>query len=205
MITIAVVEDNREFKEALLGFLNKKKEFSVIGDYINAEDALKGLLKLPPDIAIVDIRLPGISGVDLIKKLKPLLANTQYLVCTSHSDNDIVFDALKYGASGYLIKDAPGDEIYNAIVELFNGGSPISPFIARKIISSMQTNVNTNTLKLTAREHEILKLMAKGLLYKEIASQLIISLETVKNHIKNIYKKLHVENKVEALKKYGVL
>jgi NarL family two-component system response regulator LiaR len=206
MITVAIVEDDLLFRSALVELLKLKKDLLVVGQYATAELGLEGLLATQPRIAILDVRLPGMSGLELLKQVKALLPDTQYMMCTSHTDNEIVFEALKNGALGYLLKHASGEEICQGIIDLHNGGSPISPYIARKIICSMQnTNPSSKRLDLTTREHEVLELLACGLLYKEVAGRLGISLETVKNHVSNIYKKLHVENKVEALKKYGMM
>ena len=132
-----------------------------------------------------------------------MIPGTLYLVCTAHHDNDTVFKALQAGALGYILKDSDGDTILNAITELYNGGSPMSPYIARKVISRLQTPGKDDAeYGLTAREKEVLQQLAKGLLYKEIADWMDMSIFTVKNHLKNIYRKLQVQNKVEAVNKY---
>ena len=206
MISISIVEDNPDFRNALCSFLQTQNIFTISGIYSDGESALKGLVTDAPDIAIVDIKMPGMSGIELISKVKPAIPDTQYLVCTVHHDNDTVFKALQAGASGYILKDAAGDAITNAIVELHNGGSPMSPYIARKVIAEFQ-NAKKNNIEyeLTPREREVLQQLAKGLLYKEIAGYMAISTLTVKNHVKNIYRKLQVQNKVEALNKYRLL
>jgi DNA-binding NarL/FixJ family response regulator len=206
MISISIVEDNPGFRKVLAGYLQSQDQFLVKGIYVDAETALKGLVTDAPDIAIVDIKMPGKNGVELIKKVKPFIPATQYLICTVHHDNETVFKALQAGASGYILKDTDGDIITNAIIELHNGGSPMSPYIARKVISQFQkSGEQGENFELTAREHEILQQLAKGLLYKEIAEIMIISTNTVKNHLRNIYSKLQVQNKVEALNKYKFL
>jgi len=206
MISISIVEDHKNFREIMVKFLTQQDNFDILGVYASAETAVKGLMKSPPDIAIIDIKLPGISGIDLIKKIKPSLPNTQYLVCSSHQDDETVFQALKNGASGYLLKDSSKDEIQRAILELNNGGAPMSPYIAKKIINLMQSQQSENNdYGLTNREYEVLYLMAKGLQYKELAAKLFISVDTVKNHIKSIYKKMHVQNRIEALNKFKSL
>jgi NarL family two-component system response regulator LiaR len=203
MTTISIVEDNADFRMVLTGYLKSQAGFSVKGIYNDAETALKGLVADQPDIAIVDIKMPGISGIELINKVKLSIPDTLYLVCTVHHDNDTVFKALQAGALGYILKDADGNTIINAITELYNGGSPMSPYIARKVISHMQIPGNGDIeYGLTTREKDVLQKLAKGLLYKEIADRTDISIFTVKNHLKNIYRKLQVQNKVEALNKY---
>ena len=203
MIKVAIVEDNLHYRSALVALLQSSELFSLQGIYSSAEDALHEILTIQPDVAIVDIQLPGISGISLIKRLRHEMPRTQFLICTLHQDNERIFEALKAGASGYILKDATADEIRNAVRELYMGGAPMSPYIARKIISLFhQTTPDISSYGLSERELEVLKLMSDGLLYKEIATQLSISGNTVKNHLKSIYKKLHVQNKIEAINKY---
>ena len=207
MIKVAIVEDNDHFRTALETILNQEKDLTLAGSYTSAEKALTGLEQSPPDIAIVDISLPGMRGPELIVRLKDKIHHTQFMVCTIHDDNDTIFEALKSGASGYILKDpVTAVEIVKAIHDLYKGGSPMSPFIARKVIGTFQkpTIKDVNSL-LSGREKEVLELVAQGLLYKEIAIRLTISTETVKKHLKNIYQKLHVQNKVEALNKFRFL
>jgi DNA-binding NarL/FixJ family response regulator len=207
MIKVAIVEDNNQFRTALEAIVTQEKDTTLVGSYTSAEKALSALEQTPPDIAIVDISLPGMRGTELIVRLKDKIRQTQFMVCTIHDDNDTIFEALKSGASGYILKDpVTAEEIVKAIHDLYNGGSPMSPFIARKVIGTFQKPVinDVNSL-LSQREKEVLELVAKGLLYKEIALRLTISTETVKKHLKNIYHKLHVQNKVEALNKFRLL
>lgn len=207
MITISVVEDNEQFRNALEAIVKGEADFTLAGSYDNAEKAMTALVENPPDIVIADISLPGIKGTELILRLKDKLLQTQFMICSIHDDNDTVFEALQFGASGYILKDpVTAAEIIKAIRDLYNGGSPMSPYIARKVISSFQksTVLEENTL-LSIREKEVLELLAKGLLYKEIAEKLGVTHETVKKHLKNIYQKLHVQNKIEALNKFRLL
>jgi NarL family two-component system response regulator LiaR len=207
MIKVAIVEDNDHFRTALETIVNQEKDTILAGSYSSAEKALSALEKSPPDIAIIDISLPGMRGTELIVRLKDKIRQTQFMVCTIHDDNDTIFEALKSGASGYILKDpVTTEEIIKAIHDLYNGGSPMSPFIARKVIGTFQKPVinDVNSL-LSQREKEVLELVAQGLQYKEIAIRLTISSETVKKHLKNIYQKLHVQNKVEALNKFRLL
>ena len=207
MITVAVVEDNDQFRNALETIINNEEDIKLLGSYASAEKALVALQQNPPDIAIVDISLPGLPGTDLIMRLIDKMRQTQFMVCTIHDDNDTIFEALKSGATGYILKDpVTAEQIVRAIRDLYNGGSPMSPFIARKVIGNFQkpATINQNSL-LSNREKEVLGLLAKGLLYKEIAQELFISPETVKQHLKNIYHKLHVQNKIEALNKFRLM
>ena len=207
MIKVAIVEDNDHFRTALETIVRQEKDLALTGSFTSAEKALSALEESPPDIAIVDISLPGMRGTELIVRLKDKIRQTQFMVCTIHDDNDTIFEALKSGASGYILKDpVTAIEILKAIHDLYNGGSPMSPFIARKVIGTFQKPmINDANSLLSQREKEVLELVSQGLLYKEIAIRLTISPETVKKHLKNIYQKLHVQNKVEALNKFRLL
>jgi DNA-binding NarL/FixJ family response regulator len=207
MITISIVEDHDQFRNTLEIIIRGQKDFALVNSYSNAEKAIQDLPENPPDIVITDITLPGMKGTELIMKLKTILPQTQFMVCSIHDDNDTIFEALKSGASGYILKvPVTAEDILRAIRDLYNGGSPMSPFIARKVINSFQKPVvNEVHSLLSLREKEVLELLSKGLLYKEIAEQLGVGTETVKKHLKNIYQKLHVQNKVEAVNKFRLL
>ncbi len=207
MITVSIVEDNDQFRMGLEAIIKGQNEFALIGSYASAEKALIALPGNPTDIVISDISLPGMRGTDLIVRLKDRMPQTQFMVCSIHDDNDTIFEALKCGASGYILKDpVTADEIIKAIRDLYNGGSPMSPYIARKVISSFQKPfIADESSILSIREKEVLELLSKGLLYKEIAEKLGITHETVKKHLKNIYQKLHVQNKIEAINKFRLL
>ncbi len=204
MIKVSVVEDNEQFRYALESIVKGEADFNLTGSYTCAEKAMTGLVENPPDIVIADISLPGMKGTELILRLKDKLPQTQFMICSIHDDNDTVFEALQFGASGYILKDpVTAAEIIKAIRDLYNGGSPMSAYIARKVINSFQrSTANEESLLLSVREKEVLELLSKGLLYKEIANKLAVSHETIKKHLKNIYQKLHVQNKVEALNKF---
>lgn len=207
MITVSIVEDNDQFRGALETIIKNQPEFNLVGSYASAEKALSEIVNKPPDIVISDISLPGMRGTELIVRLKEKIPNSQFMVCSIHDDDDTIFEALKCGASGYILKDpVTAGEITKAIHDLYNGGSPMSPFIARKVISSFQKPLVSNESSvLSVREKEVLELLSKGLLYKEIAERLGVTHETVKKHLKNIYQKLHVQNKIEALNKFRLL
>ncbi|MCB0446625.1 MAG: response regulator transcription factor, partial [Gelidibacter sp.] len=158
------------------------------------------------NIVLTDINLPGKNGIDCINEVKTLMPNTQFIMFTIYEDNDQVFEALKAGATGYILKNTSPQKIIEALLELHEGGSPMSPKIARKVLNSFNSNSivsNVNEL-ISAREQEVLLLLSKGFLYKEIADKLHISMSTVKRHLNHIYSKLQVQNKTEAVNKlYG--
>ena len=171
--------------------------------FSSAEEALPFINKLT-GIIIVDIKLPGMNGADLVWHISELNKNVKCIICSMFDDDEFIFSALKNGALGYLLKDSSFDQILTAFDELKNGGSPMSPYIARRVIASFQKpKENEVTHLLSDREHEVLEELAQGLIYKEIGEKLFISHETVKQHIKHIYQKLHVQNKIEALNKLG--
>jgi len=200
-ITIAIVEDNKLFRESLAKLIRSTDGLELVGEYANAEEAMQ-LIKAKVDIVMIDIVLPGMSGVELIKNIKSVNENIQFLVCSSYDDNEKIFSALESGASGYILKNYNSSEIINAIRELYIGGAPMSRSIARKIIRSFHKLDEKKENLLTDREYEILGFAARGLMYKEIAEELSITHETVKSHLKNIYQKLHVQNKIEAINKF---
>ncbi|RZK68171.1 LuxR C-terminal-related transcriptional regulator [Pedobacter sp. Leaf41] len=205
MISISIIEDHDYYRMSLVNAIKENDFFQIKGIYATAEEALECLPVNTPDIVIVDIKLKNKSGIDVILESKTNNLNTQFLMCTGFQNDEKIFSALKAGAAGYIIKGSTTAEIHDALIDLYEGGSPMSPFIARKVISLLQ-NKDAGTkrvdLGLSARELEVLSLLSKGLLYKEISDQLFISPNTVKNHCKNIYKRLHVQNKIEALNKF---
>jgi len=205
MITVAIVEDVKEIREGLQALINFNEGFSCASVYTNAEDAAEGLPAEKPDVVLMDINLPGMSGIECISRIKPLLPSTQFIMSTVYEDDDNIFESLKAGATGYLLKKTAPSRILEAIAEVHRGESPMSPQIARSVISSFQKkdNIDTSTL-LSPREKDILKALAKGLRYKEIADEQFISLQTVRTHARHIYEKLHVQSRTEALNKiYG--
>ena len=198
-IQVSIVEDITEIREGMRFLVNQTPGFSCLSVYDNAEAAAKGLLANPPDLVIMDIALPGATGVDCIRQLKAAGTKMQFMIFTIYEDSDQVFEALAAGASGYLLKDTAPDKIIAALKELHEGGSPMSISIARKVVASFHRTPEPSPL--SPRETEVLTLLAKGLLYKEIAEQLHISTGTVRQHIHNIYERLHVQNRTEALNK----
>lgn len=203
-IKIVIVEDLEEVTEGLAEFIYLDKELQLIGSYRTAEAAALEIPILKPDIAIMDINLPGMSGIDCIKQIKKSSPSVQFMMFTVYENNEQVFEALKAGASSYLLKKTPPDEIISAIKELFHGGSPMSSTIARKLVFLFQhehQQHDKETAVLTPREKEVLEQLAKGMLYKEIGDQLGISFNTVRQHIAKIYEKMHVQNRTEAINK----
>ena len=205
-ITVSIVEDIAEVRESIERLIQGSDEFVLTSSYINAESAIKDIPKRQPQIVIMDINLPGISGIECIRKIKEDCPTTQFMMYTIFEDDEKVFDALATGAHGYLLKKTPREKILAALKELHEGGAPMSTHIARKVIQSFEDsrkNVQYNPL-LTNKERELLELLSKGFLYKEIADKLHITINTVKQHIHNIYEKLHVKNRTEAVNKlYG--
>lgn len=203
-ISVAIVEDSEVVRLMLQQTIRKSKNFTCVQTYITAEDALKFLPKFSVDIVLMDIHLPGINGIDCIKKLKNKLPDTQFIMCTTSHEDEHIFDALKAGATGYLLKNLKGEELINALHELHEGGSPMSATIARKVVNAFAKPKDEKPqmpVELTAREKELLQLLANGLMYKDIADRLTVSLDTVKKHCGNIYKKLHVSSRSEAINK----
>ena len=202
MIQVAIVEDIREIKEGLELLIDSSEGFRCIKTYSNAEEAMEDLPQINPDVVLMDINLPGINGIEAVRFLKPKIPATQFIMSTVYEDDENIFESLKAGASGYLLKKTAPSKILESITEVFNGGSPMSSQIARKVIGSFQQkNSIEDSSLLTQREKEILKLLARGLRYKEIATELTISIDTVRTHTRHIYEKLQVQSRIEAINK----
>jgi len=207
-VTLAIVEDLDEVREGLKNFLALSPDFKILDTYKTGEDALIGIPINQPDIVIMDINLPGMSGIDCIRNLKKKIVRTQFMMFTVYENDEKVFEALKAGASGYLLKNTGLIHIIESLKELHEGGSPMSANIARKLVKNFQEQsqkeIPANITLLSMRENEVLHFLSQGLLYKEIADQLGISTSTVRQHIHRIYEKLHVQNRTEAINKaYG--
>lgn len=200
MITVSIIEDDKNYREGLETIVSNSGYFKVLYCYSSAESALPHLIHHPPQIAIVDIKLPGKNGVDVISVIKQQLPDTLCMVCSFYDDNEFIFSALKNGASGYILKDSMPADIIEALKELFEGGAPMSRYIAKKVISAFQQKQNLPRLsELSERENEVLQFLATGLTVKEVSDKLALSKHTVTKHLKNIYNKLHVNNRVEAV------
>jgi DNA-binding NarL/FixJ family response regulator len=202
-ITLAIVEDLDEVRDGLKNFIALSHDFEVLNTFKTAEEAIHDLPKLKPDIVIMDINLPGINGIECIRQVKDKTPETQFMMFTVYENDEKVFEALKAGASGYLLKNTGLVQLIESLKELYNGGSPMSANIARKLVTVFRNQIpeTTHLAILSSRENEILQLLSKGLLYKEIADQLAISVSTVRQHIHHVYEKLHVQNRTEALNK----
>ena len=200
-MNICIVEDNNALRQNLELLLNGEPGFKVVGAFNNAEAALKFLPKSGTTILLADIDLPGMSGVELIEKIKPLMPDLNILAYTIFEDKPTVFAALKAGACGYLLKGTPPSELIASLRELFQGGAPMSPRIARKVIHELQAPNIRQADVLTPREQEVLRQVAIGRAYKEIGDQLHISPHTVHTHIKHIYEKLQATSRGDALQK----
>lgn len=202
-ITIGIVEDLDEVREGLQQFISLNNEFKVLDTYKTAEEAMHDLPELKPDIVIMDINLPGMNGIECIRKVKDKLPGTQFMMFTVYENDEKVFEALKAGASGYLLKNTGLVQLIEALKELHTGGSPMSANIARKLVNIFreQEKNKASVEVLSQRENEVLQWLSKGLLYKEIADKLSISTATVRQHIHKIYEKLHVQNRTEAINK----
>jgi DNA-binding NarL/FixJ family response regulator len=202
-ITVSIVEDLDEVRQALERLISQSEKFYLAGSFNNAELAEKNVPLQPPDIVIMDINLPGISGIECVKRIKEKCNDTQFIMFTIYEEDEKVFEALKAGAHGYLLKKTSKEKLLEALEELHNGGSPMSTNIARKVIEAFEKKDQPpeEVDSLTNKEKQILHLLAKGFLYKEIANQLHSTRNTIKQHIHHIYEKLHVQNRTEALNK----
>jgi DNA-binding NarL/FixJ family response regulator len=203
MINIAIVEDNKEIREGLEVLLNGSEGYRCVATFPNAEEALSDLLHWKPDVVLMDINLPRMSGIECTRRLKEQRPDLLVMVLTIYDDDERIFESLKAGASGYLLKKTPPAGLLDAILELQKGGSPMSSRIARRVVQTFQASGTSSkeAENLSRREHEIMAYLARGYRYKEIADALFISVETVRTHLRNIYEKLHVRSRTEAVLK----
>lgn len=206
LILVGIVDDNYHYGKTLEHMLQMSPDLSIVGVWQDGETAMTEIARQLPDIVLMDIQLPGMSGIDCIRKMSPIAPGVQFLMLTQCEDDENVFEALKAGASGYLLKGEEYDMLIRSIRELWAGGSPISRQIARKLVRyfNRPTVVSNSGAggSLTRREDEILTLLAEGKMYKEVSARLGIAMETTKKHIRNIYCKLHVQNRTEAVNKW---
>jgi DNA-binding NarL/FixJ family response regulator len=205
MINVAIVEDNDTIRNGLAALINGTPGYSCVAQFIDCESFLNKLKSIEVDVVLMDIALPGISGIEGVKKAIKIKENLDILMLTIYEDSEKVFDALCAGACGYLVKKTPPSKLLEAIKEVHEGGSPMSSNIARQVITAFkevkETDEERNKYFLSPREKEVLNLLAEGNNYQQIADQLFISVDTVRHHIKNIYKKLHVHSQSEAVAK----
>ena len=208
-ISVAIVEDDVSAREILAGWISGTDGFRLVGEFDDAESAVAELPQKKPDVVLFDINLPGMNGIECVRKLKPKLPGTQFLMVTVYEDATHIFDALAVGASGYLLKQIRRSELLDALKDVHAGGSPMSSQIARKVVQSFRRNetetAGGEAVELSAREREVLELLARGYLYKEIAEQLNICVPTVNTYIRRIYEKLHVRSRAQAVAKYAHL
>jgi DNA-binding NarL/FixJ family response regulator len=203
-IAVSIVEDDPGVRSSLVKLINSSPGYKCVSQHSSAENALAEIPGFKPDVTLMDINLPGINGVECVRKLKPLLPRTQVIMLTVYQNTDHIFKALAAGATGYLLKQTPPAELLAAIRDVNAGGSPMSGHIARKIVQSFQetSEARATAEALSPREAEVLDLLAKGFLYKEIADQMKISYATVHTHIRHVYEKLHVRSRTEAVAKH---
>lgn len=209
-ITVFIVDDNKELRNALEEIVSMSEGYRCIGTASSAEEAVDRIPITRPDVVLMDINLgTEESGIDVVRTLKPRIPDTNFMICTVYEEDEKIFEALSAGASGYILKKTPPGRMLEAIRELYEGGAPMSSQIARKVVAAFQQQQSQQAINdseklhvLTPREMEILELLSKGLMYKEIATQTFLSPETVRKHVYHIYEKLHVTNRVAAVNKF---
>jgi DNA-binding NarL/FixJ family response regulator len=206
-ISVCIVDDNRELRNALEEIISMSDGYKCVGTIPTAEDAIRQIPLLKPDVVLMDINLGSSeSGIDCVRALKPRIPATNFMMCTVYEEDEKIFEALSAGASGYILKKTTPSRMLEAIRELYEGGAPMSSQIARKVVAAFlhrPVATNANDLNsLTQREREILELLSRGMMYKEIALALNLAHETIRKHVYHVYEKLHVTNRVEAVNKF---
>jgi DNA-binding NarL/FixJ family response regulator len=203
MITVSIVEDDPSLCKGLARLVGQTRDIRCMGCYANAEDAIREIVQAPPEVVLMDINLPGMDGIECVRKLKELRPSLRIVMVTIYENPERIFKALTAGAIGYVLKHRPSSELVNAIRDAHSGGSPMSSQIARKVVQFFQTNAPSDQAgELSAREKEVLELLAKGYLIKEIADQLGLGFDTVRTYIRRIYEKMHVHSRAQAVAKY---
>jgi len=206
-ISVSIIEDDAQARQILAEWIRRAEGFRCVSEHGSAESALAALPTAKPEVVLMDINLPGMNGIECVRQLKPLLPGTQFLMLTVYEDADHIFNALMVGATGYLLKQTPRNELLAALKQVHAGGSPMTSNIARKVVQSFQRQSQAadaaDTVELSPREAEVLELLARGYLYKEIAEALTISMPTVNTYIRRIYEKLHVRSRAQAVAKYA--
>jgi DNA-binding NarL/FixJ family response regulator len=206
-ISVCIVDDNKELRSALEEIISMSDGYKCIGTFATAEDAIRQLPLVKPDVVLMDINLGSSeSGIDCVRALKPRIPATNFMMCTVYEEDEKIFEALSAGASGYILKKTTPSKMLDAIRELYEGGAPMSSQIARKVVAAFlnkPTATSSNDLNaLTNREREILELLSRGMMYKEIALALNLANDTIRKHVYHVYEKLHVTNRVEAVNKF---
>jgi len=206
-IAVAIVEDDTQTRKILAGWITRSPGFGLVGEWGDAEAALLALNEKKPDVVLMDINLPGMSGVEAVKNLKPGLPETQFVMLTVYEDSGHIYNALAAGATGYLLKQTPRQDLLTALEDVHRGGSPMTSNIARKVVQSFRQTpaAASGDDDLSPREQEVLDLLARGFLYKEIAERLNISIPTVNTYVRRMYEKLHVRSRAQAVAKYAHL
>jgi DNA-binding NarL/FixJ family response regulator len=204
-IAVDIVEDDASAREILADWVRHAGGFKCVGAHGSVEQALEHLPAENPSVVLMDINLPGMSGIEGVRRLKPLLPNTQFLMLTVYEDADHVFEALEAGATGYLLKQTPRSELLASIKDIHAGGSPMTSNIARRVVQAFQRQDATapESAKLSPREREVLELLARGYLYKEIMDLLSVSRGTLNTYVRRIYEKLHVRSRSQAVAKFS--
>ena len=208
-ISVCIVDDNNELRAALEEIISMSDGYKCVGTMSTAVEANRKLPLIKPDVVLMDINLgSGETGIDCVRELKPIMPSTNFMMCTVYEEDEKIFEALNAGASGYILKKTAPGKLLEAIRELYQGGAPMSSQIARKVVAAFQKHTTipgtseNDLATLSNREKEILELLSRGLMYKEIAAALFISQETVRKHVYHVYEKLHVSNRVEAVNKF---
>lgn len=202
-IRVALVEDDAGTLKSLERMIATDVGCELVGGYRTAKEATEKLVRVRPSVVLVDVNLPDGTGVDVVRKLSPLLPDTEFMMLTIYQDGDILFDALSAGAHGYLIKPVRADQLLEAIHDVLEGGAPMSNVVARKIVRSFEPDKSLPPVEpLGPREREVLELLATGAMYKQVAAKLDISINTVLTYIRRIYKKLHVNSRHAAVDRY---
>jgi len=203
-IKVSIVDDDEGIRSGLVSLIRRAPALKMVGDYANAEIALKEIPVNPPDVVLMDINMPGMKGVECVRQLKAQLPQVQFLMLTVYEDSDSLFNSLKAGASGYLLKRTASKNLLEAIRDVHAGGSPLSPQLARRVVMFFNepAEVESNVARLTAGERDFLDQLAKGYAYKEIADRMNISIDTVRSYVRTVYEKLHVHSRTEAVVKY---
>jgi DNA-binding NarL/FixJ family response regulator len=203
-ITVCIVEDDAGLRESMAGFVQETAGFVCLGAYASAEQALAAIPQLKPEVVLMDINLPGLNGIECVRRLKAELPGLQAMMLTAYENSDRIFEALAAGACGYLVKSTPPEKLIDAMVELRNGGSPMSSHIARKVVQAFQPAARSTPLieELAPREQQVLELLSQGRAYKQIAADMELHIGTVRTYIRRIYEKLHVNCRTEAVVKY---
>jgi DNA-binding NarL/FixJ family response regulator len=202
--SVVVVEDDRGLREQLVQILETAPDIACLGAFVSGEEALPKILKKQPDVVLMDIKLPGMSGIQCAAEVKKAAPTIQVIMVTVYEDSERIFRALKAGASGYLVKSSPPEQLLESIRDVYKGGAPLSSHIARKVVRHFNLiGISpTETENLSNREHEVLELLSQGFVYKEIGDKLNIAMETVRTYVKNICHKMHVRSRIEAVAKH---